>query len=52
MFKQWGDWAPVAQTLRPGESSIGNRVRNGMIRVGKKRAGRALDGRTWDEYPR
>jgi protein gp37 len=24
----------------------------GMIRVGKKAAGRILDGRTWDEYPR
>jgi protein gp37 len=23
-----------------------------LIRVGKKRAGRELDGRTWDEYPR
>jgi len=22
-----------------------------MYRVGKKRAGRILDGRTWDEYP-
>jgi hypothetical protein len=22
-----------------------------MIRVGKRRAGRELDGRTWDEYP-
>jgi hypothetical protein len=23
----------------------------GMYRVGKKNAGRELDGRTWDEYP-
>lgn len=22
-----------------------------MAKVGKKRAGRELDGRTWDEYP-
>lgn len=35
-FKQWGEWAPT---------SIG------MRRVGKKKAGRALDGRYWDEYP-
>jgi protein gp37 len=23
----------------------------GVVRVGKKRAGRMLDGRTWDEVP-
>jgi hypothetical protein len=23
-----------------------------MLRVGRHRAGRILDGRTWDEYPR
>ena len=36
-FKQWG-------TLGPDES--GN-----LIRLGKKRSGRQLDGRTWDELP-
>lgn len=35
-FKQWGGWAPVA---------------GGMRLVGKKAAGRELDGRTWDEMP-
>lgn len=35
-FKQWGDWAPVDVTMR---------------RLGKKHAGRELDGRTWDEVP-
>jgi protein gp37 len=35
-FKQWGNWRPH------GES---------MERMGKKAAGRELDGRTWDEYP-
>jgi protein gp37 len=25
---------------------------SGSVKVGKKRAGRELDGRTWDEYPR
>jgi len=53
-FKQWGAWAPVDDTLRPGESTIGHRVRvvgnTYMWRIGKKRAGRVLDGRTWDEY--
>jgi protein gp37 len=35
-FKQWGTFAP----------------KDGIIaRLGKKAAGRVLDGRTWDEYP-
>jgi protein gp37 len=38
-FKQWGEWAPDPI------SGIG------MIRVGKKRAGRILDGREWSEVP-
>lgn len=36
-FKQWGEWAPTTS--------------HGMRRVGKKNAGRELDGRTWNEYP-
>jgi protein gp37 len=40
-FKQWGDWAPAAVA--------GGELR--LVRLGKKRAGRLLDGRTWDEYP-
>lgn len=39
-FKQWGEWLPVVTPS--GEH---------YERVGKKRAGRELDGRTWDEYP-
>ncbi len=35
-FKQWGTWAPQP---------------DGHVRVGKKAAGRVLDGRTWDELP-
>lgn len=38
LFKQWGEWAPIND-------------RDTMQRVGKKRAGRELDGRTWDQYP-
>jgi protein gp37 len=37
LFKQWGAWAPHDS--------------RSMRRVGKKTAGRELDGRTWDQYP-
>jgi protein gp37 len=41
-FRQWGEWAPAADDRAvPGT----------MIRVGKRSAGRVLDGRTWDEIP-
>ena len=42
-FKQWGEWAPPAG----GEWQFDPE----MVRVGKKEAGRLLDGRTWDEVP-
>lgn len=44
LFKQWGAWAPgAANTGRPGDSL--------MARVGKKAAGRTLDGKVYDGYP-
>ncbi|HSH41626.1 MAG TPA: phage Gp37/Gp68 family protein [Arenicellales bacterium] len=53
-FKQWGEWAPdcihdgpaCAETPRPSPGKPGC-----MFRCGKKRAGRQLDGRIWDEAP-
>jgi protein gp37 len=42
LFKQWGAHVPVYRGEKVGEV---------MMRVGKKAAGRGLDGRTWDEYP-
>jgi protein gp37 len=52
-FKQWGDWGPgeginlavVRKTVR--EAQDGTQ----MFRVGKKAAGRLLDGETWDGLP-
>lgn len=41
-FKQWGTWAPVN-----GQGGVDVP----LVRVGKKKAGRLLDGRTWDEVP-
>jgi protein gp37 len=40
-FRQWGEWAPVSN----------DRAEQTMTRVGKRTAGRLLDGRTWDEIP-
>lgn len=39
-FKQWGAWEGTWEGWGPNRR-----------RVGKKAAGRELDGRTWDEYP-
>ncbi|HZI86296.1 MAG TPA: phage Gp37/Gp68 family protein, partial [Pyrinomonadaceae bacterium] len=54
-FKQWGHWAPADCTIVSGQKTIltvevENTVR--MIAVGKKRAGRMLNGTTWDNLPR
>jgi len=38
-FKQWGEWAYLQDVTEP-------------VRVGKKVAGRILDGTTWDEMPK
>lgn len=61
-FKQWGEWSPVGQKV----VSFPPKILDGMVhsfgdapypddttsvRIGKKRAGRDLDGRTWDEMP-
>lgn len=53
-FKQWGEWAPAGDLdpdvrERAPEQLAGDEY---VCRVGKKRAGRELDGREWSEYPR
>lgn len=62
-FKQWGEWAPngwrgigMARGLMGRERLVDPVLddmghREVIERLGKKRAGRELDGRTWDEYP-
>ena len=47
-FKQWGAWAPEPDAA--GGFAAGRTVRAERP-VGKKRAGRLLDGRSWDELP-
>lgn len=60
LFKQWGAWvredqappATVRSTSRPTMGSVGTGANLlAVARVGKKAAGRLLDGRTWDEVP-
>lgn len=67
LFKQWGEWAPIHQPwkqedvvgLAPNErwlNSAGGHGFHGhevyrMRRVGKKAAGRLLDGQLHDAYP-
>jgi protein gp37 len=50
LYKQWGEWVSVSEVAGPGEHYSfpdGRTVR----RVGKKRAGRSLDGIIHDAYP-
>lgn len=63
-FKQWGEWADVTfdedrpdrapegqwLNLAGGQGFHGARVVR-VQRMGKRTAGRVLDGRTWDEFP-
>lgn len=58
-FKQWGDWAP-ADNERAGEIAVWPDGRSNdlagtgetpMARLGKKGAGRLLDGREHSEFP-
>lgn len=55
-FKQWGEW--VSPSQMPGETYRGIEdfgdgigITDNPRKVGKKRAGRLLDGREWNEYP-
>ena len=65
-MKQWGAWAPIeaidtykwkwalSHNTRQALVSAHRLLRSNdklMYRVGKKRAGHLLDGRTWQEFP-
>lgn len=64
-FKQWGAWLPFERRNGQYEAASGKTLTSeevannkhhirgnvGAIRVGKKRAGRTLDGRTHDAFP-
>lgn len=50
-FKQWGDWAPGQGINLAKARSASAADGTTMVRVGKKIAGRTLDGSTWDGLP-
>jgi protein gp37 len=53
-FKQWGAHQPISTTTGIQELPFGNyNVGSGFgfLRIGKKKSGRVLDSRTWDEMP-
>lgn len=54
-FKQWGHWAPVEElTTSRGKTRVVEREDGSRVflaGVGKKAAGRLLEGRTWDGCP-
>lgn len=49
-FKQWGAFGPVWTDPSPVTTVAGEDI-IGLGLLGKKAAGRTLDGRTWDEFP-
>lgn len=53
-FKQWGDWAPGQGINLPAARKKVSMAEDGtvMFRVGKKVAGRLLDGAVWDDLPK
>lgn len=51
-FKQWGDWAPGQGINLARARSAAAEDGTTMLRIGKKAAGRELDGMTWDGLPR
>jgi protein gp37 len=53
-FKQHGEWQPLSRTDGVHELPFGRyntQTRFGFLRVGKRKAGRLLDGREWNEFP-
>jgi protein gp37 len=52
LFKQWGEWLGAHQDGSYDHEPIELNATDESVRVGKKAAGRLLDGRTHDEFPR
>ena len=56
-FKQWGEWCSVIDSGTHHSPFVLKNKKHDfedgetVFQFGKKKAGRILDGRTWDEYP-
>jgi len=52
-FKQWGEYAPNITGTITASDGIAKPLRDGgeMVKVGKHKAGRLLDGKEWSEFP-
>ncbi|MCV5968509.1 phage Gp37/Gp68 family protein, partial [Lactococcus petauri] len=51
LFKQWGEWLGAMQDGDNFGSALEINATHQPIRIGKKAAGRLLDGRTHDGFP-
>lgn len=51
LFKQWGEWLGAHQDGSHEREPIELNATDESVRVGKRAAGRLLDGRTHDEFP-
>jgi protein gp37 len=51
LFKQWGEWLPAMQDGNPAAVVLEINASNNPIKVGKKAAGRLLDGVSHDGFP-
>jgi protein gp37 len=52
LFKQWGEWLGEYQDGATDHDPMEINASPWSVRVGKKAAGRLLDGRTHDEFPK
>lgn len=50
-FKQWGEWAPLLPDTHAYRDIDDITWRHNIQRMGKKAAGRFLEGQTWDAVP-
>lgn len=51
LFKQWGEWHPVEINTDPGNADEMKHFDRQVAKIGKKAAGRLLDGREWNGVP-
>ncbi|WP_186033453.1 phage Gp37/Gp68 family protein [Burkholderia gladioli] len=50
-FKQWGDWSAPGVSFPDDRPALAESDELARFKVGKRAAGRMLDGRTHDEFP-